>query len=142
MAKPLISKVLKDAGKLKSRDDRIAYLRKYRHPALTDVLRINFDADIVSLLPEGKPPYQPDDAPPGHEYQTLYRAHKRFKYFFKGPIANQIVPLRRESMFVSLLETLHADEAEMICKAKDKKLKITGITKKLVSDAFPNLIVK
>ena len=47
MAKPLISKVLKDAGKLKSRDDRIAYLRKYRHPALTDVLRINFDADIA-----------------------------------------------------------------------------------------------
>ena len=142
MAKPLISQILKDAGKLKSRDDRIAYLRKYTHPALKDVLRINFDADIVSLLPEGKPPYEADDAPAGHEYQTLYRGHKRFKYFFKGPTGNELNPIRRESMFVSLLETLHADEAEMLVLAKDKKLKITGITKKLVSDAFPNLIVK
>jgi hypothetical protein len=45
-------------------------------------------------------------------------------------------------MFISLLESLHAEDAEMLCLAKDKKLKITGITKKLVSDAFPNLIVK
>ena len=45
-------------------------------------------------------------------------------------------------MFINLLESLHAEEAEMLIKAKDKKLKITGITKKLVSDTFPNLIKK
>ena len=142
MAKPLISEVLKECGKLKSKKERVEFLRKNSHPAIRDVLRVAFDDDIVSLLPEGTPPYQKDDAPKGHEYLTLYRAHRRFKYFFKGPVANELQPIRRESMFISLLESLHAEDAEMLCLAKDKKLKITGITKKLVSDAFPNLIVK
>ena len=142
MAKPLISEVLKKCGKLKSKKERVEFLRKNNHPAIGDVLRVAFDDDVVSLLPEGIPPYQRDDAPKGYEYLTLYRAHKRFKYFFKGPIANELKAVRRESMFISLLESIHAEDADMLCLAKDKKLKITGITKKLVSDAFPNLIVK
>ena len=142
MAKPLISEVLNECSKLKTKKERVAFLKKNDHPALRDVLRVAFDEDIVSMLPEGTPPYTRDDAPKGHEYQTLYRAHRRFKYFFKGPIAKELKAVRRESMFISLLESLHAEDAEMLCLAKDKKLKITGITKKLVSDAFPNLIVK
>ena len=51
-------------------------------------------------------------------------------------------PLKRESLFLNLLETLHIEEAELLIAAKDKKLKSKGITKKLVRDAFPNLIVK
>ena len=59
-----------------------------------------------------------------------------------GPIANDMNPLKRESLFLNLLETLHIEEAELLIAAKDKKLKSKGITKKLVRDAFPNLIVK
>ena len=142
MARPLISEVLKNTGKLKTKAERMEYLRKNNHPALRDVLRIAFDADVVSVLPEGTPPFTRDDAPKGMEYQTLYRAHRRFKYFFKGPTANALKAIRRESMFISLLESLHPEESEMLCLAKDKKLKITGVTKKLISDTFPNLIVK
>ena len=142
MARPLISEVLKNTGKLKTKAERMEYLRKNNHPALRDVLRIAFDADVVSVLPEGTPPFTRDDAPKGMEYQNLYRAHRRFKYFFKGPMANELKAIRRESMFISLLESLHPEESEMLCLAKDKKLKITGVTKKLISDTFPNLIVK
>lgn len=142
MAKPLISEVLKNAGKLKSRADRIDFLRKNDHPAVRDVLRIAFDDDVVSMLPEGTPPYTKDDAPKGHEYQTLYRAHRQFKYFFKGPIAIGVKAVRRETMFINLLESLHAEDSDMLCLAKDKKLKITGISKKLIKDTFPNLISK
>jgi len=142
MARPLISEVLKNTSKLKTKAERVAYLKKNNHPALQDVLRINFDADIVSMLPEGAPPFTKDDAPKGMEYLTLYKGHKRFKYFFKGPTALALKPVRRESMFISLLESLHPEESEMLCLAKDKKLKYTGVTKKLISDTFPNLIKK
>ena len=142
MAKPLISEVLNKASKLRTKAEKMEYLRKMNHPALRDVLRVAFDADVVSLLPEGTPPYTRDDAPKGHEYLTLYRGHRRFKYFFKGPIANETHPLRRESMFVSMLESLNVHEAELLILAKDKKLKYKGITKKLIQDAFPNLIKK
>jgi len=142
MAKPLISEVLNKTSKLRTKAEKMEYLRKMNHPALRDVLRVAFDADVVSLLPEGTPPYTRDDAPKGHEYLTLYRGHRRFKYFFKGPVGNELDAIRRESMFISLLESLHAEDADMLCLAKDKKLKIPGITKKLISDTFPNLIKK
>jgi len=142
MAKKLISEVLSGASKLKTKPERIAFLQQNRSPALLDILRIAFDDDVKTVLPSGAPTYRKDDAPAGYEYTSLHRAHRRFKYFFKGPIANSVQPLRREGMFLSLLESLHGDEAELLIAAKDKSLKYKGITKKLVQDAFPNLIKK
>jgi len=141
MAK-LLSEVLDEASKISNRKDRIAFLQKNKTPALMDVLRVAYDEDIVSLLPKGAPSYRKDDAPAGYEYSTLHKLHRRFKYFFKGPIANETQPIRRESMFVSVLESLNVKEAELLIAAKDKELKVKGITKKLVQDAFPTLIKK
>ena len=142
MAKKLISEVLTEASKITKKADRMEYLRKNSSPALRDVLRIAFDDDIISVLPSGAPTYNKDDAPAGHEYLNLHRGHRRFKYFFKGPVANDTPALRREGMFLSFIESLHGDEAELVIAAKDKALKYKGITKKFVQDTFPNLIVK
>jgi len=142
MAKKLISEVLSGASKLPKREERILFLRNNRSPALLDILRIAFDDDVKTVLPSGAPTYRKDDAPAGYEYTSLHRAHRRFKYFFKGPVAMATPPLRREGMFLSLLESLHGDEAELVVAAKDKSLKYKGITKKLIQDAFPNLIKK
>ena len=142
MAKKLISEVLSEASKLTKKADRVAFLQQNSSPALRDVLRIAFDDDVVSLLPTGAPSYEKDDAPAGHEYLNLHRGHRRFKYFFKGPVANETPALRREGMFLSFIESLHGEEAEMVIAAKDKKLKYKGITKAMVKDTFPNLIQK
>ena len=142
MARKLVSEVLEEAGKIIKRDERIKFLQLNKSPGLTDILRIQYDDTIVSALPEGAPNYRQDDAPKDYQYTILNKAYTQFKYFFKGPIANDMMPLKRESLFLNLLETLHVDEAELLIAAKDKKLKCKGITKKLVRDAFPNLIVK
>ena len=142
MAKKLISEVLNEASKLTKKEDRIKYLRTNSSPALRDILRIAFDADVVSLLPTGAPSFERDDAPAGHEFLNLHKGHRRFKYFFKGPAANETTALRREGMFLSFIESLNGLEADMVIAAKDKKLKIKGITKALVKEAFPNLIIK
>lgn len=142
MAKKLISEVLSEASKITKKADRMEYLRKNSSPALRDVLRIAFDSDIISVLPSGAPTYTKDDAPAGYEYLNLHRGHRRFKYFFKGPVANDTPALRREGLFLSFIESLHGDEAELVIAAKDKALKYKGITKKFVQDTFPNLIKK
>lgn len=142
MARKLISEVLTDAGKIVKRDERITFLQNNKSPGLTDILRIQYDDSIVSALPAGAPNYRQDDAPKDYQYTILNKAYTQFKYFFKGPIANDMNPLKRESLFLNLLETLHVEEAELLIAAKDKKMKYKGITKKLVCDAFPNLIVK
>jgi hypothetical protein len=51
-------------------------------------------------------------------------------------------PVKRENMFLELLESIHPDDAQVFIDAKDKSLKYKGLTKKLVIDSFPNLIQK
>lgn len=140
MSNLLIHEVLKNASKLKTREERISYLQKNQSTALKDIFRINFDEDIVSLLPEGEPPYQADDAPEGYQYTTLNKEYTKFKFFFKGPAGVAAGAPKRENMFLKLIESLHAGEAKVLIQAKDKRLKYAGITKKLVGDAFPGLI--
>lgn len=142
MARKLISEVLAEAGKIVKRDERIKFLQLNKSPGLTDILRINYDDSVISLLPTGAPSYKKDDAPKGYEYTILNKAYSQFKYFFKGPIANNMKPLKREGLFLNLLESLNEEEAELLIAAKDKKMKVKGITKKLVNDAFPGLLVK
>ena len=142
MARKLVSEVLEKATKIVKKSDRIAFLQANKSPGLLDLLRINFDDSIISLLPKGAPSYQQDDAPKGYEYSILNKEYKKFKYFFKGPVGNAIKPLKRESLFLQLLETLNKDEAELLIAAKDKEMQVKGITKKMVRETFPNLILK
>ena len=101
MARKLISEVLAEAGKIVQREERIKFLRLNKSPGLTDILRINYDDSIVSVLPLGAPSYKQDDAPKGYEYTILNKAYTQFKYFFKGPVANGMKPLKREGLFLN-----------------------------------------
>jgi len=138
-ARLLLSEVLRKVSNAKTKQEKINLLRKHNSNALRQLLIINFDDSVVSELPEGEVPYTPNDAPAGtdhtrleHEYRGLYR-------FFKG--GAKLSGLKRESMFVQLLEGLHADEAELICLVKDGQLtsKYKRITKAVVSEAYPQI---
>lgn len=139
MAKPLVNEVFEQVAKLKTKAEKIKYLQQNNLPAVKDVLRVNFDYDIVSLLPEGKPPFKVENTPRGMSPSSLHRGHKRFKYFFKGPFSG-MQQSKRESLFIGLLESIHESEAEMLCLAKDKKMKYKGLTSKVVQEAFPGLL--
>jgi Na+-transporting NADH:ubiquinone oxidoreductase subunit NqrF len=139
MAKLLIPEVLELVSKAKTKKEKVEILQKHNHPALKDIIRVACDDDVVSLLPEGTPPYQKDDAPIGYSVSSLYKVHKQFKYFFKGPIGNQVKPVRRESLFINALESIHPIEAELLCLAKDKK---SDLDPKFYNEVFPGLIVK
>ena len=142
MARLLIPEVFEQFESLTKKEEKVKLLKENNHPALQDILRINFDADVVSVLPAGAPPYEKDDAPKGHSSSSLFKLHRQFKYFFKGPFANQVQPIRREGIFLNILESIHPTEADVLVAAKDRKLKVKGLTKALVDEAFPGLIVK
>ena len=140
MAKKIIPEILDLVSAATTNKDKVEILRSNTHPALKDILRVNFDLDVVSLLPEGAPPYLKDDAPEGYSISSLFKTHKQFKYFFKGPIGNQVQAARREKLFIDVLESMHPSESELLITAKDRKLK--GLTASIVNEAFPGLLVK
>ena len=139
-ARLLLSEILRKVSNAKTKAEKIALLKKHNSPALRQILIINFDDSVVSMLPEGDVPYTPNDAPAGtddtrleHEFKGLYR-------FFKGG-ADKLPGMKRESMFVQLLEGLSAEEAELIVLVKDGKMntKYKRITKAVISEAFPSI---
>ena len=100
----------------------------------------NFDEKVLSAVPEGEVPYTPNDAPVGTDHTRLEQEYRGLYRFVKGG-ADNLASLKRESMFVQLLEGLSAEEAELVCLVKDKTLstKYKRITKAVISEAFPQI---
>ena len=136
--KLLISEILQKAHNAKTKAEKIKILKDHESAALKSVLIINYDESVVSLLPEGAPPFNKNEAPAGTEHTKLEHEARLLHHFFKG--GSNISGMKREQMFIQLLEGLHPDEAEVIIKAKDKELgKRYKVTKACVSEAFPQI---
>ena len=136
----LVSEVLKKVSTAKTKKEKIDLLQTYNTQALRSILIWNYDEEVKSMLPEGDVPYNPNEAPAGTEHTRLAKEYKGLFRFVKGGQDNLPV-LKRESMFVQLLEGLHESEAEVICLVKDKKLqKKYRITKSVVQEAFPQIV--
>ena len=136
---PLLSEVLAKVSKQRTKAKKIQVLKENESLHLKSVLIWNFDDTVVSVLPEGPVPYDKNEAPAGTEHTYLAHEHKILYNFIEG--GNDFIkPVKREQLFLQLLEGLHSDEAEVICLMKDKKLTDKyKVTKAVVSEAFPDI---
>jgi hypothetical protein len=125
----------------KNIDDRAAILQQYGTFAIKTILQANYKSSVVFDLPEGAPPYnlQPDIA--GMQYRHIEKAIFDLAYLVKGA-KKQIGSVKRETVFIKLLETCHPADAKILIAMKDKKLQnlYPKLTEALVQKAFPNLI--
>ena len=135
-----MNEVLQKVSNAKTKKEKVDLLRKHNSNALRQVLIINFDESIESVMPEGDVPYTPNDAPIGTDHTRLEQEYRGLYRFFKGGDP-RLKGLKRETMFVQLLEGLYQDEAELIVLVKDGGLnkKYKRITKAVVSEAFPQI---
>ena len=88
-------------------------------------------------MPEGQVPYKPNEAPEGTEHTLLAQEARRLYHFIEGG-DNETPKMRKETMFIQMLEGLHHSEAEVVCYAKDKILhqKYKGLSDNVVKTAF------
>ena len=122
-----------------SRPKRLKLMQQYSDVhAFKDILRGMFDDTLEFLLPEGKPPYTPNI--PESVPSTLLKKHRDFGYFVRGGPGTNLPAYKRERMFIELLESVHPDDALLVLAMVGKKPPFKGLTKKLVKEAFPNLI--
>ena len=114
----LISEILRKVSNAKTKKEKVDLLKKHNSTALRQLMIINFDESIISELPEGDVPYTPNDAPVGTDHTRLESEYKGLYRFFKGGDP-RIKSLKRETLFVQLLEGLSAEEAELLVLCKD-----------------------
>ena len=134
---PLLSEVLTKVNNAKTKDKKIAILKENDTEALRMVIKSSFDPKIKWVLPEGNVPFKPNDAPDGTEHTLLSQEARRLYHFIEGA-DNQTPRMRKETMFIQMLEGLHKDEAAVLCYAKDKVLhqKYKGLSDNVVKTAF------
>jgi len=165
---PLTFEIFDLASKQRTKAKKVEVLQKYNHDALRMLLIWNFDESVHSALPEGPVPYSgyaeqttqagtlstkiTEEVRRMYETgsfsvgasdtdgkTTLRRESKHFYHFIRGG-NNGLTSIRRESMFINLLEGLHPLEAEVLCLVKDKKLSDKyKITQDVVAEAYPQI---
>jgi hypothetical protein len=129
-----ISEILKEVSEAK-KEKKVELLRQNDSQPMRAILAHALDPSIKWMLPEGAPPYKPNEALDQHN--RLYQEARKL-YIFCDP--NLSLPkVKREALFIELLESIDPEDAKLILAAKEKKIPYKGITSKLVQEAFPDL---
>jgi hypothetical protein len=164
---PFAFEVLNLVSKQRANAKKVELLKKYEDPSLKAIFIWNFDETVISVLPAGDVPYASvgeqnsfsgtvsekiNDAvykmqemgsnSLGSQDQgksSIRKEYKMFYNFVKG--GNEgLSSLRRETMFINILQGLHPLEAEIVVLVKDKKLQTKyKITKEIISEAYPDI---
>lgn len=132
-----IAEILENASKLTKKQDKIDYLRNNYNPGLGTIIKYALDPTIVWDLPPGEPPYKPSEFPDTHG--MLYTEVRRLYLFIKGGNPN-LTPLKREALYIGLLESVHPADAKLLIAIKEKKLPYKGLTENLIKEAYPGLL--
>jgi len=132
-----IAEVLKMVSEQKTKEEKINIFRKNDSSALRTVLKYALDPAVKWALPPGAPPYKP--APYLDQQSMLYHEARRLYLFIEGGNP-ALTPLKRETLFIGLLESIDPHDANLLVTIKDKKLPVKGITTAIVNEAFPGLI--
>ena len=107
-----------------------------RNGAVSKILQWVFDDNINSTLPEGPTPFNRNEAPASDLTETSLRFEfKLFKYF----VTEEVPQVRRETMWIELLEGIPTMEAKLIDLVKDGVWPFKNITKSVAEKAFPNI---
>ena len=163
--------ILELVSKQKTKAKKIELLTEYRNDALVSLFIWNFDSSVISVLPPGEVPYanlkemnsmsgtlndkinmeannvqertvayNGTEKPMNTGRTSLRNEYTKLYNFVKGG-NDTLSSIRRETMFINVLEGLHPLEAELLCLVKDKKLTDKyNITHDLVKEAYPDIV--
>jgi hypothetical protein len=164
---PFIFEVLELASKQRTNAKKVEVLKTYEHDSLKTIFIWNFDESVISLLPVGEVPYastgeqtsysgtlsakiedavskmsELDSSSLGSMDQgrsSIRKEYTMFYNFVQGGNSS-LSSLRRETMFINILEGLHPKEAEILVLVKDKKLTDKyKITLDIVKESYPDI---
>lgn len=137
----LVPEILDLVEKAKTKQEKIDLLRQHDCQAMRGLMRLNFDPNFNFDLPEGEPPFRKDtDKPIGYNEANLHTEIRRFYIWLQPqPGLNKI---KKESLFIELLEGIHHTEADilLLCKEKNLKKKYKTVKEDLIREAYPTLL--
>lgn len=99
-------------------DDRKTIVKYKDNGAIKILMYHAFDPYGKFILPKGKPPFTPRPEPLGMTPTNFLQEMRRLYIFTRADLK----PLKRETLFIGMLEGLHPSEAEILIAVKDQRL--------------------
>ena len=135
----LYTEILEEFQAATTKQDRLAVLKKYDTKFFREFLfyvlepTIEFDVEI--------PKYKPAVEPAGLNFSYLDIEVKKMYRFIKGHKLRSpnLTSERQKRLLQVVLESLYKEEAELLIKVLQKKLKVPNLTIKLVQEAYPGM---
>lgn len=136
----LLPEIFDQVEKAATAQDRKNILLKHNSPVLVEMLKMNFHPEIKFKLPEGEPPFKRDGVPMGLADSNLYKEMRRMYVWINPP--ENLHKIKRETLFIQLLESINEKEAVLLCAVKDKDLTrlYPAMTYELVNETFPGVL--
>lgn len=135
-----ISEIVNKACALKTKEEKVSWLKQNNSVPLRNVLICMYDiAKIKFLIPDTAPPYNPSKSHDLHG--ALLREARKFKYFIQGMGGENVDKMKREQIFIQLLESVDPGDAELLCKMIAQK-PMKGLTPKVINEAFGPIITE
>lgn len=131
-----LSEIVNKAIELKTKEEKINWLRKHDSVPLKTILKFMYDPKVEFLIPDTPPPWKKNGYV-GVE-GMLYKETRRLRIFVKGGGYDQLDKVKREQLFISLLEDVDDKDAELLCKMIAQK-PLKGLSRAVVNEAFPDL---
>ena len=136
---PFMNEILELVSQQKTDAKKVALLKEYECDALKSLFIWNFDDSVISLLPPGTVPYKPNENPLGTDHSSLRREQRNLYMFVKGG-NDALSTIRRETIFIQMLEGLHPKEADIIVAVKDGDLEdMYDVPFEVVEEAYPDI---
>ena len=133
-----ISEIVKKAGALRSKQEKVKWLQNNDSVPLRIILRLWYDENIEFLVPDTPPPYKKNAT--SDEGMMLYHESRKLRIFVKGGGYDNLQQAKREQLFIGMLEDVCDDDSEMLCQIITRE-KVKGLTKQTLEDALPRLFL-
>ena len=135
-----IAEVLEKAAAGDKVNGKAKVLQENDSATLRKILKYTYSDKITfNGLPVGTPPYTPNSLV---DQENVLYAETRRLYLFTDGGNPDLKQMRKETLFIELLENVDSKDALVLIGMKDKKLpeQYKGITKSVVKKAFPDLL--
>lgn len=132
-----LSEIVNKAIELKTNQEKIEWLRKNDSVPLRTILKYMYDKNVEFLIPKTPPPWKKNNY---IDVQgMLFKEARRLRIFIKGGGYDHLNKVKRENLFISLLEDIDNNDAELLCKMIAQK-PLTGLPRSVIVQSFPQLI--
>lgn len=131
-----IGQILELTAQKKTTAEKVQFLRDNFSGTLADILIFAYHPQVKFLLPDGVPPYTPNDV--ANQEHMLFREVRKIPNLIDHP-DNKLTQFQREKIYIDILQNVSPRDALLLIAIKDREAPY-GIDESIIREAFPDLL--